>query len=340
MASPLTIQPSSKDNFIYSGTATTNYGTLAYVQTYTNVGAVPQRPLIEFVPNWGTDPPAGATISNATLYLYYYDVGLLDPVGRTINCYRLLRTDWHETQSTWNIYKTSNNWTTAGAGSDGNDYTTTNMASAVIPASYGWMSWDVTEQVKTAQTGSINVEFELRDSVENSATAYYPSWYSKDYTTDTTKCPKLIITYTTSTNITITLAATADATGAGVAPISIIDAIVTSVMAGAGVIIEPALNLISNPTVTLAVSMAATAAEVEPTLSLSSAIALLTSMQASAELIEPTLFISLNQYIALLQAMQANARLEGELVQVRIETKTSRDRPGLGRGYAGRVGRG
>jgi hypothetical protein len=34
---------------------------------------------------------------------------------------RLRRTDWSETQATWNVYKTANNWTAAGASNVTND---------------------------------------------------------------------------------------------------------------------------------------------------------------------------------------------------------------------------
>jgi hypothetical protein len=194
--SELTVQPSSKDNALWKNDPNTNYGTLIYIITYAHASDV-MRSLVEFPVVWGTDIPAGATITSAKLRLYYYNYGLGDPVGRTINVYRLLRLDWHETQSTWNIFKTSNNWTTAGAGSDGNDHTTINGANAVVPASYGWMEWDITEQVKTAQTGNVNVACLIKDSNEVASSPYYQTfWYSREYATNTTLRPKLVVIYT------------------------------------------------------------------------------------------------------------------------------------------------
>ncbi len=99
------------------------------------------------------------------------------------------------------------------------------------------------------------------------------------------------VDYTASIDITITLAATADATG---------------------VLVEPTLNLISNPTITLATVMDATGAvitpigivqvdpmvmtstgtSIEPTLSLSSIMELAAAMAATGDLTEPTLSLS------------------------------------------------
>jgi len=44
---------------------------------------------------------------------------------------RILR-NWSESQSTWNIYSTGNNWTTAGGTSDGNDRSSTTTATKQI----------------------------------------------------------------------------------------------------------------------------------------------------------------------------------------------------------------
>jgi hypothetical protein len=45
----------------------------------------------------------------------------------TLSLYPLLR-NWVETQATWNVYSTGNNWTTAGGLSDGNDKEATAVA--------------------------------------------------------------------------------------------------------------------------------------------------------------------------------------------------------------------
>jgi hypothetical protein len=195
MASPLTIQPSSKDSRITSSAATTNYGSEAYI--ITRPDSVIIHALAEFAITWGTDIPDGVTITSATLKLYYYNYGAgSDPVGRTIYADRLLRLNWVEGEVTYNIYKTGSDWTTAGCNGDGTDFTSTGRASATVPASYGWMEWNVLTQVQWAQTNSAQIAFVLRDSSEGGGTQYQVRWYSKEEAVQTTLRPTLIIAYT------------------------------------------------------------------------------------------------------------------------------------------------
>lgn len=63
-----------------------------------------------------SDIPAGSTISAVTLEITHYDI----EVASTVYLHKNLRS-WVESEATWNIYSTGNNWTTAGAQSDGND---------------------------------------------------------------------------------------------------------------------------------------------------------------------------------------------------------------------------
>ncbi len=191
MASPLTVQPSGKDNWLYEGAATSNFGTSVDIQVNNTPAGYVQRSILEFAINWGTDIPAGATITSATLNLYYYNHGANDPAGRTYWAYRLTRTDWVEIQSTWNIYKTGSNWTAPGG-----DYTATDGASLAVPAGYGWMAWNVLAQVQYAQTNTVNVEFLVKDGTEDDATQYYALFHSNNYVVDTSLCPKLVIAYT------------------------------------------------------------------------------------------------------------------------------------------------
>ena len=189
----LTIQPSGKDTYIREDQATTNFGgaTLLYLSWYTSYAIVD---LAEFAITWGTDIPAGATITSATLSLYYYEKVGTDPVGLTAYAERLLRLNWVESEATWNIYKTGSNWSTAGCGNDGADYTSTNAASAVVPAGFGWMNWNVLSQVQTAQTGSLQIGFRIAGNL--TGTNYYATFYSGEYTGDITLRPKLVIEYT------------------------------------------------------------------------------------------------------------------------------------------------
>jgi hypothetical protein len=193
MASPQTVQPSTADNQILENVPNTNYGTETYcgVAPTTNARAFT---LLTF--DFSTVVPVGATITLATLSLYCaYSLE-----NRTITCYRLLRTDWHETQSTWNIYKTSNNWGTAGALNATTDYTTTDAATATSVAVGQWLNETVTAQVQTALDSVAGVaHFLLVDA--GATNASYNMYRSRSYATTSLR-PKLYIEYTAPPFIT------------------------------------------------------------------------------------------------------------------------------------------
>jgi hypothetical protein len=86
--------------------------------------------------------------------------------GRTVDVYRLLRTDWVSTQTTWNIYKTGSNWGTAGALNTSTDVTPVDAGISLSLATGAWQNWDVTKQVQTA-FGAVSgvAHFLLRDEV-------------------------------------------------------------------------------------------------------------------------------------------------------------------------------
>lgn len=186
----LTVQPSAKDTLLYEYNATTNYGSDIELQVFDRAGLT-QRSLLEFDIS---GLPAGVTITGVSLLLNYERFAYNDPVGKTIWAYKLTRTDWVELQATWNIYKTANNWTTPGG-----DYVTSDPSggSTTFPASYGWMSWNVLAIVQNAYSGSIPAEFLMKFETEGlpDETKSIGLFYSNDYTTDPSLCPKLVITY-------------------------------------------------------------------------------------------------------------------------------------------------
>ena len=199
----LTVQPSAKDTFLNEDAATTNYGNLTFLavrEAYPGYNEV-MRSALEF----GISAlPGGAILSSATLQLYYYALyNLTDGVGKTIWAYKQTHPDWVELEATWNIYKTGSNWTATGG-----DYVTSNPAggSTTVPASYSWMSWNVLAIVQDAYDGSIAAEFLMRFATESVASDVRsnPRWYSREYTTDTSLCPKLVIEYTVEANVTVT----------------------------------------------------------------------------------------------------------------------------------------
>lgn len=184
----LTVQPSAKDTYISENEPDTNFGGLDYVQTYDRTARA-RRPILEFDIS---ELPAEATLTSASLQLYYY-VYYQSPEGRTVWAYKLTRTDWVELEATWNDYKTDTPWTSAGG-----DYVTSNPAggSTVFPHDYGWMSWDVLAIVQDAYNSSNPAEFLVKNETEGLADYAQARFYSREYTGDTSLCPKLVIDYT------------------------------------------------------------------------------------------------------------------------------------------------
>jgi hypothetical protein len=177
----LTIQPSTIDNYLDENIQNNNYGTATYVRVGHQF-----RGIFKFD---FSSLPAGSTINTATLNLYYY-ANEDDPVGRTYWAYRLIQRNWTETGSNWGHYATSTHWA-----SNGGDYTATDGASLAVPAGFGWMQWNVLAQVQFAQSYTDKVaHFIVKDGDEGSGK--HANFYSREYTTDTSLCPKLILTYT------------------------------------------------------------------------------------------------------------------------------------------------
>ncbi len=96
----LTVQPSAKDTNLREAFSTTNYGSETGIATQ---GGTDQniRGILEFDIS---SLPAGAIITFATLYLYYYEYVIFNPSGKTIWAYKLSRTDWVEAEATWDEY--------------------------------------------------------------------------------------------------------------------------------------------------------------------------------------------------------------------------------------------
>jgi len=107
--------------------------------------------------------PADAMVSPVTFKLWE---DFAANSGGTENCafnlQRLLR-NWDKAQVTWNVYSTGNSWTTAGAGSDGNDRAAAISASVTLDsvAANAFVSW----------TGTT-----LTDDVQKFVNGTYPNY--------------------------------------------------------------------------------------------------------------------------------------------------------------------
>lgn len=98
--------------FIDEASATTNFDSAPQNDVgESNSSAEKRRSLIGF--DIAGTVPSNAVINGALMLIYDGTTDLTDN-ARNMGVYRLKR-DWVEGQVTWNIYKTSNNWTGAGA---------------------------------------------------------------------------------------------------------------------------------------------------------------------------------------------------------------------------------
>ena len=193
-----TYQPSSKDNYIATadGGENDNYGDYTYLVLHSNVSlGYYRRILLHFDIS---DLSSSASVSEAVLYLYYYDKGENYTVAQTGYIDRLTRTNWTELGSTWNKYDGTNNWTSVGG-----DYTTDDEASTTIPTTVGqWLNWTITNIVTySIENVSEQVHLMVRRNDNGAWSSGSCLFYSKDYTTDTSKRPKLTVTYTVPVSV-------------------------------------------------------------------------------------------------------------------------------------------
>ena len=115
------------DTFISDLNPTTNYGTSSRIEIGEADGVTSVlRGLIKFDL---TSIPASAVVLSATLSLWTeadYSINT-----RTLRAYRVLR-NWVESQATWNIFATSNNWGTAGCANTSSDREATDIGSVSV----------------------------------------------------------------------------------------------------------------------------------------------------------------------------------------------------------------
>ena len=191
-ATTTTIQPSSADSYIVQDHPTDTHGGDTYIEVETYLNAN-ERGIIKFDL---TDVPSGAQITSATLYLYLYYASS-PHLSRTYGAHRVT-SDWIESEVSWNNNKSGTSWSSSGG-----DYissaTSTNTFSLGWPTSNPrFISWDVTDDVSAFVGGTAtNYGWIVKDKTENAA-QQYKRFYSKEYS-DTTKRPKLEVTYYTPT---------------------------------------------------------------------------------------------------------------------------------------------
>lgn len=157
-----TLTPPSDDSRIRETAFNNNYGSNTQVLVSSWAGD-DWRSLVLFDIS---SIPANITATVATLRLNYFVWAANDPVGRTYNAHRITAS-WAEGTVTW-----SNQPAHDGGVTDG----------VVVPASYGWMEWDVVSDLQDFVDGvETNYGWKLMDSVEDSGTQYNGYFYSKEF---------------------------------------------------------------------------------------------------------------------------------------------------------------
>jgi hypothetical protein len=174
--SNILLQPGTEgmDGVVITSTPSVNYGNLLYGAIGNSVSAV-GRTYIKF--DLST-VPANARITYAYLGLYQYST--LGTDNFTIGLYRITG-DWDESTITWNLQPTSS--------------TDAEITNNINAGAITWESWNIDDLVQAWLDGDIaNYGMVLKDTEESlvDTVAYF---YTSDYTTDTTKNPKLEIAY-------------------------------------------------------------------------------------------------------------------------------------------------
>jgi hypothetical protein len=137
--------------------------------------------------------PSGSTVQTATFDFYVNTVGGGGLPANSYAWYRLRRTDWVESEATWNSYKSGSAWTTAGAEdySNDNDTSVADLAAAITTTGYKTM--DVTNCARDAVVSRSQILNVLVWSGE--ANSRYIITSTKENGTDANR-PKLTVTYT------------------------------------------------------------------------------------------------------------------------------------------------
>ena len=194
--SVVTIQPTTGDGYLYQrpsynticyGTDTVIYVNSEYAQGENRNQRIVGKFDLSAI-------PSGAVISSAVLSLYA-QAG--STAGRTLGCYRVIQTNWVEGTSpqtsnlSWDHYSGTTHWATGGG-----DYTATDKATATSVLTNNWVDWQVAAQAQYA-LGNVSgiLHFLIKDETEGGA-GVFSAFASREYSTDTTKRPKLVITYT------------------------------------------------------------------------------------------------------------------------------------------------
>lgn len=191
------------DTMIYKAAAQNNYGVTT--SSIAGKGADVFRALIRFDTS---SIPTGSIISSAILSLYFYAQG--DASDQNVSAHRAL-TQWYEgdkagaaagdtvDSSTWALRnnKGSVAWGGGAGGAAGSDFATDATDTTLIAnADYKFYDFDVLADVNAWHAGTANNYGWWIIGTETGTTMPYKRYYTREWADDTTKRPKLTVTYT------------------------------------------------------------------------------------------------------------------------------------------------
>ena len=172
----------TNDSYVNQKTPSENYGSESYLGVSNNHGnnssGWQQYLLIHF--NLSTIPSI-TDITQAHLYLYYYDYDKNDTAGRNLSI-RRITSSWNESNVNWSNHPTNSS---------------ENTSNSTVPSSFGWISWDVLSDVNNFTQGkNENYGWQIMD-LQRWETFNIPVTKFKSKETQTEYIPYLKITYIT-----------------------------------------------------------------------------------------------------------------------------------------------
>ena len=192
--SPTSGYSGENDNMLNAASNTTNYnGSNITIGQFSTGGGSSKEGILKFDLS---SISSGSTCNSATL-----EIDQLTGDNTTavvMSAYNILRPTWSPSQSTWTIYSTGNNWTTAGALGNGTDYSNSSFSvtNSFTNNALGFQSFPTSSSFCTAIQSSFGSTFNV--IILESSNKFPVNTYAQyNYSTAADR-PILIVNYTAS----------------------------------------------------------------------------------------------------------------------------------------------
>lgn len=193
MSTVITEIVAQADSYLSSTSPTTNFGTLTFGLLGTSAGPPPVilRPILAFDTSTAAKDLAGHTIVSVTLSLQAF-IPATTPAPYWWE--QMLRTDWSETQATWQMRNALMPWAEAGCSGLGLDYTEEGRSEGQLPIDDSKPHLHTTDEMKalflkTLPAGRLLLRGRLQDE---SGGTFFASFHSRE-AEDPKNHPRLII---------------------------------------------------------------------------------------------------------------------------------------------------